>query len=534
MDLFKWVGRKKREEEWMRQPRLEPSFAKELPEDNDRWYVTQEFVNDDDKNLRCYMAVFQPDPKVENWRLYHVEYDLTKGEDHLRASWADETADPMHVVKELRGYERKMRNSAAFIAHPSEKPDYRPFANKYGIHFDDDGNIFRVKTEAPLTKGVFMNRESLETLFHKEAAKKIPLDDWEGIYKGVVEKISPEWTVTEKAFGLADNFKDVGAVPADNQYSKSLVEITPVASSVWEIAAAGGGVFNWKGGVETTPTAKDIAEAKAALESGAADRLAIEAASVEKPAETPAAEKPAEQPLPAVASSSDAKPEEKPALPPLPVRVNGKFIYNHAREKTWGTYPQMQQMTWQRPVTVDDMVKDPAYAEYASRMRLLMVRLNQLPATLSSPTASRYDKEAALSVLARYPFDSKYEGSKAQLAQHMCDATILVGMLRAGNALYKEQFGPGKKFKPEALQLISALGNVCRKFAEERLHIDPAEAQKVADVIAKGADPNGPALPLEKTFEKYAPPAHDPAPAPAPKAAKPTKKKPKPNSGWWD
>lgn len=493
MDLFKWVGRKKREEEWMRQLRREPSFARELPEDSGRWYVTQEFVNDEDKNLRCYMAVFQPDPKVEKWRLYYVEYDLKRDEDHVRASWSDETADPMEVVTELRGYERKMRNSKAYISHPSEKPDYRPFANKYGIHFDDDGNIFRVKTEAPLVKGVFMNRESLETLFHKEAARKIPLDDWEGIYKGIVDKTSPEWTVTEELFGVMPSGDATLYVPAALQYS----------SSLWEAPSAEKPV------IADPPRQLPPAEVK--------------------PNPPAAAEGTAQVPPPAVGETPPA-PQPEP-----PVTVNGKTWAELAAAKPYAIHVAMQKLTHTRPVTMEDMAKDPAYAEYALRMRLLMVRLNQLPTTLSSPTASRYDKEAALSVLARYPFNSKFEGGKAQLAQQMCDATILVGMLRAGNALYKEQFGPGKKFKPEALQLISTLGNVCKKFAEERLNIDPAEAQKVADVIAKGADPNGPGLPLEKTFEKFVPPVYDPAPAKvAPKATTPVKKKPKPSSGWWD
>ncbi|MEZ0223529.1 MAG: hypothetical protein ACAH83_03170 [Alphaproteobacteria bacterium] len=540
MDLFKWVGRKKREEEWMRQPRRVPSFAKELPEDTDRWYVSQEFVNDEDKNMRSYVALYQPDPAVEKWRIYYVSYDLKRDEDSVHANWSSETTDPMEIVTEIRDYERKMRNSPAFISNPSEKPDYRPFANKYGIHFDDEGHIFRVQTEVPLTKGVVMNRESLETLFHREAAKKIPLDNWDGIYKGIVEKVSPEWTVTEKAFGLPENYKDVGAVPAE-ALSSSQTKIVPVASSVWEIAAQGGGVVNWKGGVATMPAAKEIAEAQQKLADGSAFRPAIEAAPVETPAaEAAPVEKPAdpaapvEKPLPAATPSSEAPPAEKP-LPPLPLRVDGKFVYMHAREMTWGNYQEMKQLTWQRTVTMEDMAADPAYAEFASRMRLLVTRLNQLPDTLSSPTASRYDKEAALSMLARYPLKAGYQGGKDQLARQLCDANILVGMLRAGNALYKEQFGPGKKFNPEALQLISALGNVCKKFAEERLHIDAADAAKVADVISKGADPNGAALPIEKTFEKYAPPAYDPAPAPAPKAVKPAaKKKPKPSSGWWD
>lgn len=505
MDLFKWVGRKKREEEWMRQLRREPSFAKELPEDNDRWYVTQEFVNDEEKNLRCYMAVYQPDPNVEKWRLYHVEYDLKKDADNVRADWSDETTDPMEVVRELRGYERKMRKSSAFIDHPSEKPTYRPFANKYGIHFDDEGNIFRVQTEAPLTKGVFMNRESLDKLFHKEAVKKVPLDNWEGIYKGIVETISPEWTVTEQLFGAISSGDATLYVPAAVQYS----------ASAWEAPSAEKPV------IADPPRQLPAAEAKqnppAAAES---------TAQVTPPAapDQPAAEKPAAETPPA------PQPEPEP-----PVTVNGKTWAELSQAKAYAGHVAMQKLEFTRPVTVADVAADSAYAEYATRMGLLMDRLNKLPETLSSPTATRYEKEAALGVLSRYPYIREFDGGKQALAQHLCDATILVGMLRAGNSLYKEQFGPGKKFSADALQLISTIGNTCKKFAEERLHIDAAEAAKVADVIAKGADPFGPALPLKKIFEQYAPPAYDPPPAAPPKAAKPaTKKKPKPGSGWRD
>lgn len=505
MDLFKWVGRKKREEEWMRQLRREPSFAKELPEDNDRWYVTQEFVNDEDKNLRCYMAVFQPDPKVEKWRIFHVEYDLTKDESHVRANWTSESADPMEVIQELRGYERKMRNSPAFIAHPSEKPTYRPLANKYGIHFDEDGNIFRVKTEAPLTKGVFMNRESLDQLFHKEAAKKVPLDNWEGIYKGVVETTSPEWTVTEELFGAIPSGDATLYVPAAIQYT----------ATAWEAPSAEKPV------IADPPRQLPPAEVKANPPAAAGNTAQV----TPPAADQPAAEKPAVE--------APAAPQPEP-----PVTVNGKTWVELSQAKAYAGHAAMQKLNFTRPATVADVAADPAYAEFASRMWLLMERLNKLPETLSSPTATRYEKEAALSVLARYPVNSKFEGGKGQLAQHLCDATILVGMLRAGSTLYKEQFGPGKKFSPEALQLISTIGNTCKKFAEERLHIDAAEAAKVADVISKGADPFGPSLPLKKIFEQYAPPAYDPPPAAVtPKAAaKPVKKKPAQHrkSGFWD
>lgn len=529
MDLFKWVGRKKREEEWMRQPRRVPEFARDLPEDSDRWFMTREYVNDEDKNFRMYLAAWQPDPKVESWEIIHVEYNL-KHDRISTSTYAWDVADPLEVLKSLRTYEKKSAANAALIQHPEGYATYRAFANKHGIHIDDDGNLFRVQAETPLAKGTFMNREALDKLFNKDAAKVIPLDSWEGLYKGLIDSFSPGWTMTEKGFGPPAQFQDVKAVPVENAHEAQAVAINPVATSVWEVAEQGGGVVNWKGGVATLPTAQEIYEAKQKLANGTAGKPVLEAAPVEKPAVEAA---PAEKPLAAAVPESDApvaektvteKPAEvKPPEPPLPVRVDGKFVYQHAREKSWGNYQEMKQMTWQRPVTLEDLAAGKGYPEYAYYMEQMIEKLKELPDTLTSKTVDRYAKELAVKEMSRYAVNVPFRSARRNLAKHECDGTILVGMLRAGAAVYAENFGPGKKFTPEGLQLMSTIGKICVQFAIDRMGVEPGEAAKIADIITKGKDTFGPELPLEKVFAKF--PAADFTPLPQPYVVNPPPKK---------
>jgi hypothetical protein len=173
-------------------------------------------------------------------------------------------------------------------------------------------------------------------------------------------------------------------------------------------------------------------------------------------------------------------------------------------------------------------------------MNQLAEKLNKLPELLTGKT-DKYTKEAELRNLARYAFDARYEGKLKDFAKHECDATILVGLLRAGNAVYNEQFGAGKKFSAEGIQMVQMIGNLCTQFAIDRLGVPADEAKKIADVITKGKDPFGPELPLQKTFAKLPPPAYTPAPMPSDYVVhvskKPaTKKKPKSQhrSGFWD
>lgn len=540
MDLFKWVGRKKREEEWMAQPRRVPSFAKDLTEDHIRWMVTQEFVNDEDKNLRLYLGVIQPDPKVERWIVYHVEYDLKRDESYVRASNSDDTRDPMEVVKALREYEDAMKLSPGYIPHPDHRGGYRAFANKYGIHFDDDGNVFRVAAEMPLAKGTFMSRDSLDKLFHKEASKTIPLDSWEGIYKGVVEFRSPAWTMTEDGFGLTGGSLNATALLVQHDARaweplKPAETAKPQPAVISDISQLkpGGGVYIWQGSVATIPTAAQIQEhfeklEKEAAEAAAAKLLAnVEATKLIDPA----AKKPgAPEPSPSLEPVA-SRPIELPVVVEPPVTIGGKTFAQMAQEKTWANHEPMQKITWDRPVTRDDVVEARGYPEYAYYMKQMMDKLRKLPDVLTDKATDRYAKELAIKEMSRYAVNIPFTGAPKDLAKHEADATILVGLLRAGCAVYAEQFGPGKKMSPEGLQLMSTIGKICVQFAVDRLNIPADQAAKVADVITKGKDPNGAELPLDKIFAKYPAAAFTPAPQPAYVPPTPKKNPPTPKTG---
>jgi hypothetical protein len=203
-DLFKWVGRKKREEGWMKEPRRIPDYAKDL-KDAQRWVMTREFVNSEDKNLRVYLAAWQPDPNRQQWDIVEVNTDLKSGRfDATEVNFRVE--DPVQVVRALADFEQRYKANAAYTQHEDWRSTYRPFANKFGIHFDDNGRIIHVDKEAPLTKGTLMNSEALDKLFRND--KKVALDSWKGLYEGLVNKVSPEWLVTEQVFGVAEEIKD--------------------------------------------------------------------------------------------------------------------------------------------------------------------------------------------------------------------------------------------------------------------------------------------------------------------------------------
>lgn len=195
MGFFDWFGKGKREEEWMAQPRRLPPGIDSKTE-ADQWIMSHEFANNDHKNIRAYMAARK---ERGSWTiaLYKTDLKHDKGE-HIYPEYTTAvTADPMDVVRALAEFDRKYRNDEDWITVQGQRGTYRPFANKYGIHFDDDGNIMKIERETRLSTGVFMNRESLDDLFHK-AAKTPEIDTWDEVYGQLVNKWPADWTVTEE------------------------------------------------------------------------------------------------------------------------------------------------------------------------------------------------------------------------------------------------------------------------------------------------------------------------------------------------
>ncbi|HYD18160.1 MAG TPA: hypothetical protein VEF76_06755 [Patescibacteria group bacterium] len=196
MGMFDWWGRSKREEAWMAEPRRLPHGIDDTTEDT-RWIMSHEFVNNEHKNIRQYMAARYND-RDQNWTISLYKTDL-KHDIPGRAFYAeydvDFTDDPMAVVTALANFDRQYRRSEEYSPIEGHRGTYRPFANKYGIHFDDDGNIMKVKQDTRLVKGTFLNKDSIDNLFHKDAPKA--LDSWEQVYAQVVNVWPAEWTLTE-------------------------------------------------------------------------------------------------------------------------------------------------------------------------------------------------------------------------------------------------------------------------------------------------------------------------------------------------
>lgn len=487
MDMFKWIGRKKREEAWMQEPRRLPGFAQALGDDNLRWMMTQEFVNDEDKNIRIYFAAHQPDPKKEVWHLLKVTYDLKRDASEIGTSTQEVFDDPLQVVKSMRDWERAMRSTEVYIIHEGARPTYLNFANKYGIHFDDKGGVFRVEQEEALTKGTFMSRESLDKLFHKEAAKRPPLDNWDALHAELANKWPENWIVKDERFAV---------LPKDDPKA----ELAPV-QAVSE---------NWE---------------KPKPQPGEPPKPATPPPG---PLLIPGPIAPTIVPPVPVPVAVEGTPAPEAPKPPEPVAP----VFNN-----YAGYPEMSRVLFARTVTLADMAADPAYAEYAHHAAQMHKELRALPALLTDTAQNRYAKEGTISNLLRARRDTpkKFKtGDTGKLAQHLLDVSLLLGVLRAGVDLYQEEFGKGR-LSPDGLQMISKLGDSCAEFAKDKFGLDDAEAKKVSAIITQGRDPADADFPLEKVFAQFPAPAYTPAP---PKPVQPPK--PKQQQGnkranqWWD
>ncbi len=420
MGLFDIFGKKKRDEAYMKQERRVPEGMEGIPEGDGRWMVSQEFCIEKNKNVRFYYAV-SPDltravDAPPAWNISKVQYDL-KYQDSVDHWVIETTESPLRVVKALREFERRFHEDEEFTFVEGHRSTYRAFANAHGIHFDDKGRVMEVTQETRFDKGVFLNRESLDALFHG-AAKPPALDTWEEIYRQLVDKWPTNWTVTETVI-LPPKVLDPEA--------------------------------------EAQPDAAEKGEAVAeAAPKPAVDAPAVEEAAAETPAE------------------------------PLP--------------------PQTQTII--RPVTLDDVTSNKNYGAFAQVAQFVINSAKNLEKDfVLKPGISPLTQ---LNVL-QHRITPGFDADADKLAKRLVDVSILVGMLRAGVALYGETLGKGN-FAPEGLRKLSVLGDATAEFATKHLGVPEQDAKKISDVITRGPDPFGPLLPLEKIFAANPPPAVTPAP----------------------
>jgi hypothetical protein len=204
-------------------------------------------------------------------------------------------------------------------------------------------------------------------------------------------------------------------------------------------------------------------------------------------------------------------------------------IFKHAADKrkpldNWGQlYAQIIDVNPVEGVTVADLVKDPAWTEFSSESAKMVEKLKNLGDYLTGSKPEGYKNRTLENMIDYVIVDAtKFETSaKMKLAQHLIDATVMVGLLRAGAAVYDKAF-TGGDFSPESLGFVAKVGDACSRFAQIHFGLTEADTKPLETIITTGTDQARDTLPLEKILAEN--------PAPVKKPANDTGNVPKPTT----
>lgn len=162
------------------------------------------------------------------------------------------------------------------------------------------------------------------------------------------------------------------------------------------------------------------------------------------------------------------------------------------------------------PVENADMAafaNDPAYPGFVRQAEMLLKKMNGLTVYLNDGNRySAIEKQSTLQNIAEYVIVDPTgfaTPENALIAQHLCDASVLVGLMRTAEELYKGQFDAGATPDPAMLHIIARTADAAAKVAQQRFHIPEAEAKKMRDIIPQGPDKVATLLPLEDVLQRY-------------------------------
>lgn len=193
-------------------------------------------------------------------------------------------------------------------------------------------------------------------------------------------------------------------------------------------------------------------------------------------------------------------------------------IFKHAADKrkpldNWEQlYAQIVEANPVDGVTAADLAKDPAWGEFSKESAKMVDKLNALGDYLTGSKPEGY-KTRTLENMVEYVivdatcFDTS---AKMRLAQHLIDATVMVGLLRAGSAVYDAAFSSGD-FSPQALGFVAKVGNACSRFGQVHFGLSEEDAKPLETIMTRGADSVSEKLLLEKTLAEYPLPVKKPA-----------------------
>lgn len=203
-----------------------------------------------------------------------------------------------------------------------------------------------------------------------------------------------------------------------------------------------------------------------------------------------------------------AKPLSKGTIMP---RATLEKIYNPvaigtAGLGTWnGFYERVVNKFPDESVSPADLVADPAFPRYRAEGEKMVEKLKKLPDDLMSDKFTTFEKESALRDMQNFVMVNPLvfaTSAKAKAAQHICDTSLVIGLLRSGAKIYSAMFEEGARPAPDKLRLVRKIGEAVQFLCRERLKLPENDAEKVAGIIGEGPDPYIHTLPLEAILKQ--------------------------------
>lgn len=159
-------------------------------------------------------------------------------------------------------------------------------------------------------------------------------------------------------------------------------------------------------------------------------------------------------------------------------------------------------------VSFKELSADPYYRDFVKQFKNEFKVMTDLEKYMASDAESTYRKLKVLESIENYTIlDTKgfATTAHAKAAQYIVDLNTLTSLIRAGGAVARKPMSVDGTINLDHLELMQALGKTIYNFACNRLGVDTRIANKMRDLILAGADPHGPALPVEKMFADFPP-----------------------------
>lgn len=183
---------------------------------------------------------------------------------------------------------------------------------------------------------------------------------------------------------------------------------------------------------------------------------------------------------------------------PVAIGVSGLGTWNGFYERVVNKFPD-------EAISPADLLADPAFAKYKADGEKMVEKLKKLPDDLMSDQFSTYEKEAALRDMQNFVMVNPLvfsTAAKAKAAQHICDTSLVIGLLRSGCKIYTAAFADGARPSPDKLRLVKKIGEAVQFLCAQRLKLSMDDAAKVAGIIGEGPDPYIHTLPLEAVLKQ--------------------------------